>query len=98
MKPNLLDAFSIEKAVTTHPSIVKAVVKKIQKIGASVIIADSPQLTFRESHLKKVYKKSGMQQVADETGCELNYDTSSYLIPTNSRSFKRKWLYSVSLN
>lgn len=89
VKPNLLDAFPIEKAVTTHPSLVKAVVKKIQEIGGSVIIADSPQLTFTKSHLNKVYKKTEMQRVADETGCELNYNTDSFLIPTKYTDFRK---------
>jgi uncharacterized protein (DUF362 family) len=95
VKPNLLDAFPTERAVTTHPSLVKAVVEKIQEIGASVIIADSPQLRFNESHLRKVYVTTGMQKVAEETGCDLNYDTSTYNIPNKSGPFKEMKVLSV---
>jgi len=80
VKPNLLGAYPIERAVTTHPSVVTAVVEGIQALGASVIIADSPQGLFNTAHLRKVYEVTGMQDVADLTGCDLNYDTSSEVI------------------
>ncbi len=42
LKPNLLAAFVPERAVTTHPSVVKAVAMLVLEQGAQVIIGDSP--------------------------------------------------------
>ena len=95
VKPNLLEGNSPDQVVTTHPAVVKAVVKKLQEIGATVIIADSPQYAFTQSRLKKVYEKTGMQSVSDETGCELNYNTDSYSVASNSGIIKKLSLISA---
>ena len=88
VKPNLLDAFSPDKACTTHPSVVKAVVKEIMALGGSVIIADSPQGAWTENHLKKVYSETGMKKVADETGCKLNYNMDTYYFKPEHAAFR----------
>jgi uncharacterized protein (DUF362 family)/Pyruvate/2-oxoacid:ferredoxin oxidoreductase delta subunit len=77
LKVNLLSASTPDKAITTHPSIVKALVKQVQSAGGIPIIADSPGGPFSKGMLESAYKKSGMSQVAQETGARLNYDTSS---------------------
>lgn len=77
LKVNLLTASAPEKAVTTHPSVVKALVRQVQSAGGIPIIADSPGGPFSRGMLESAYKKSGMLSVAQETGARLNYDTSS---------------------
>ncbi len=41
VKPNILGPFSPDKAVTTHPNLVKCVVGKLKKMGANVIVGDN---------------------------------------------------------
>jgi uncharacterized protein (DUF362 family)/NAD-dependent dihydropyrimidine dehydrogenase PreA subunit len=77
LKVNLLSASAPDRAITTHPSVVKALVKQVQSAGGIPIIADSPGGPFSRSMLESAYKKSGMYSVAEETGARLNYDTSS---------------------
>lgn len=79
VKVNLLRGNSPEDAITTHPSVVQAIVSYLQKMGCIVIIGDSPgsALNFDEKRLKSVYEITGMIDVATKTGCELNYDTST---------------------
>jgi uncharacterized protein (DUF362 family) len=84
IKPNLLEAFPPEKAVTTNPHLVKVVVEKIHALGASVTIADSPRWGFGEKRLNEVYTATKMKWVSEETGCELNQDRSSIEIPSKS--------------
>ncbi|NLX65071.1 MAG: DUF362 domain-containing protein [Clostridiaceae bacterium] len=74
IKPNLLMAKKPEDAATTHPSVVHAVVKLVQKAGGIAVIVESPGGPYNIPLLKMVYSKTGIEQVADETGAELNYD------------------------
>jgi len=74
LKPNLLRATTPEETVCTHPSVVKAVVRLVQEAGGHPVIGDSPGGPFRAAWLRPVYNRSGMTQVAEETGAELNWD------------------------
>ena len=76
VKTNLLMRKNPEDAVTTHPAVIEGIVRYLQEKGCKVIVGDSPAGPFTERLLKGIYKTSGMQQVAENTGCELNYDTS----------------------
>ncbi|MDZ7265513.1 MAG: DUF362 domain-containing protein [candidate division KSB1 bacterium] len=69
IKPNLLAAKAPDRAVTTHPSIVKAIVQWVQAIGARVTIGDSPAGISRP--IADYWQATGMQQIAEETGAEL---------------------------
>lgn len=74
IKPNLLMFKKPEEAATTHPSVVKAVISQVQKAGGIVTIAESPGGPYNTSMLKRVYRTTGVESVADETGAILNYD------------------------
>jgi len=67
LKPNLLKAALPEKAVTTHPSVVEAVVRQVQKAGGSVTIGDSPGI----GKIQKIFDDTGMTAVAERTGAML---------------------------
>lgn len=81
LKPNLLRAMPPEAGVTTHPSVVRAVARLVQEVGATPVIADSPGGPFTPLMLRRLYQKTGMSQVAEETGAELNYDTAVTRVP-----------------
>jgi uncharacterized protein (DUF362 family)/Pyruvate/2-oxoacid:ferredoxin oxidoreductase delta subunit len=74
LKVNLLMKKPPEAAVTTHPSLVEAIVNQIQAIGAKVIIADSPGGPFTKNWLKGIYRETGMEAVANKTGAQLNWN------------------------
>lgn len=76
VKTNLLMRKNPDDAVTTHPAVVESIVRYLQDIGCKVIIGDSPGGPFTEWNLRAVYKAAGMMEIAERTGCELNYDTS----------------------
>lgn len=75
LKVNLLKKNSPEDAVTTHPSIVEAVVNLVKKAGGIPIIGDSPGGPFNERALKTIYNATGMADVSKRTGALLNFDT-----------------------
>lgn len=74
IKPNLLMFKKPEEAATTHPSVVKAVIRQVNRAGGVVTIAESPGGPYNQAMLKYVYKTTGIEQVADETGAILNFD------------------------
>lgn len=64
IKPNLLSAKGPEKAVTTHPELVRAVVRLAQQAGGQVSVGDSPGIGTP----RQVAKACGILQVCEETG------------------------------
>ncbi len=64
LKPNLLSAKDPAKAVTTHPEIVRAVIRLAQQAGGSVSVGDSPGIGTP----RQVAQRCGILQVIEETG------------------------------
>ena len=77
IKCNLLMKKKPEECTTTHPAVVEALVKKLQAIGAVPIIGDSPGGLFTPRLLKGIYAATGMADVAQRTGAQLNYNTNA---------------------
>jgi uncharacterized protein (DUF362 family)/Pyruvate/2-oxoacid:ferredoxin oxidoreductase delta subunit len=75
VKANLLMRKNPNDAVTTHPMVIEAIVRYLQELGCKVIIGDSPGGPFTDWNLKSVYRAAGMFEVAERTGCELNFNT-----------------------
>ncbi len=67
LKPNLLFGKSPEKAVTTHPSILRGMIKIVREAGGAPIIGDSPSV----GSLTRTAEKAGIKAVADEMKCPL---------------------------
>ncbi|WP_432822335.1 DUF362 domain-containing protein [Trichloromonas sp.] len=64
LKPNLLSAKAPEKAVTTHPEIVRAVIRMAQQAGGIVSVGDSPGV----GSPRHVAARCGILEVIEETG------------------------------
>ncbi|MGN0777216.1 MAG: DUF362 domain-containing protein [Candidatus Ventricola sp.] len=77
IKLNLLMKRTPERATTTHPAVARAIVRAIQSIGATAILADSPGGPYTRGMLAGVYETCGIKAVAEETGCVLNDDFST---------------------
>jgi len=67
LKPNMLSAKPPAAAVTTHPAILKAVIRLVQGAGAVALVGDSPGF----GSLRAVAKRSGMLAAIEECGAEL---------------------------
>lgn len=80
LKVNLLFPSKPEEAVTTHPTVVKALIEIIEKHGANVIVGDSPGLAFNKARLEKTYRKCGMYEAIEGTNAELNWNTESIVV------------------
>mgnify|MGYP002641104447 CR=1 FL=1 len=78
LKVNLLREARPDEAVSTHPAMVAAVARMVMKEGARPLIVDSPGSGFKytKNVLEKIYHTNGMSQAAEDSGAELNFDTS----------------------
>lgn len=73
IKPNLVSFKKPEDAVTTHPMLLKALVRMLIERGASVVIGDSPGGPHTLFVLNRVYSATGMTELEKE-GAVLNRD------------------------
>lgn len=64
LKPNMLAGKGPEKAVTTHPEIVRGVIRLAQRAGGIVAVGDSPGV----GSPRQVARRCGILQVIEETG------------------------------
>jgi uncharacterized protein (DUF362 family)/Pyruvate/2-oxoacid:ferredoxin oxidoreductase delta subunit len=79
LKPNLLTPADLDRAITTHPSVVQAVTELVQEAGGTVLIGDSPGGPVKKN--PPVWRKGGMTEVAGRTGAQL--------VPFDSVTWKR---------
>ena len=80
LKVNLLMKKRPEEAVTTHPSVVEAMVRLVQEAGGIPIIGDSPGGPYTVNSLQAIYTRSGLREVAERTGAILNEDVGQTTI------------------
>ena len=69
LKPNLLSAKEPHRAITTHPEFIAAVAREVKKLGAHVMVGDSPGGAKRG--VKRVWDNTGMSTMAEREGIEL---------------------------
>jgi uncharacterized protein (DUF362 family)/Pyruvate/2-oxoacid:ferredoxin oxidoreductase delta subunit len=83
LKVNLLMAAEPEKAVTTHPAVIEALVNLVREAGGIPFIADSPGggIPYTKGGLRRVYRATGLLELAGRTDVELNWDTEAVEVP-----------------
>lgn len=77
IKPNLVMSRSPEEATTTHPTLIAAIIRAVKKRGGMAIIAESPGGAYTKGALKSIYAKTGMTEVCEREGAELNFDVGT---------------------
>lgn len=68
IKPNLLTAAPPEAAKTTHPEVVRALIRILKPTGARLAVADSPCLVART---EEVWERTGFHAMCAEEGVPL---------------------------
>jgi len=67
LKPNLLGPFAVERAVTTHPAVVRAAILLVHEAGGQVFVGDSSAM----GQLAGVVRACGLAPVLAETGAQV---------------------------
>ena len=82
IKPNLLLPSPPERAIVTHPSVLRAVVGQVQAAGGVPFIADNPVvLPVSRRGWESAYERAGWAAVAAETGARLNTSVVPQQLP-----------------
>lgn len=94
IKPNLLSGKAPEKAVTTHPEIVRQVILMVQSAGGVASVGDSPGLGKPEN----VARKCGILSVIEETGASFAAFEESVQIDLQAGTFHHLEVASEALH
>ena len=70
IKPNISFPQPPEKGITTHPSVVKSIVKMVIELDGIPVIGDSPVGAAKEGGVQGIWEITGMNSMFKETGCE----------------------------
>jgi uncharacterized protein (DUF362 family)/Pyruvate/2-oxoacid:ferredoxin oxidoreductase delta subunit len=86
LKPNLLFGKSPEKAVTTHPSILRGMIAMVREAGGVPSIGDSPSV----GSLTWTAERAGVKAVADAMECPLvEFNRPVYPPAAGGKTFKQ---------
>ena len=66
LKLNLVASAAPEKAVTTHPMIVRRLCERLTEAGAKVVIGDSPGGVYNKGFVGGIYKACGLTELEKE--------------------------------
>jgi uncharacterized protein (DUF362 family)/Pyruvate/2-oxoacid:ferredoxin oxidoreductase delta subunit len=68
LKPNMLTDRAPERAVTTHPEVVRAVIRMVKERGAKPVVADSPASVAK---IEKVWETTGFRAMCEQENTPL---------------------------
>jgi uncharacterized protein (DUF362 family)/Pyruvate/2-oxoacid:ferredoxin oxidoreductase delta subunit len=82
IKPNMLGPYPPEKGITTHPSLVRSLVKALKKRGATCWVGDNPGLNGYAAN-ERCARVSGILEAAD--GGYVNFAKDTVQVSLESR-------------
>lgn len=89
LKPNLLTDALPDAGITTHPEVVRAVIRLLKPVTKNILCGDSPSVWGERLDIDRVYENTGIKRVCQEEGVELVYFTK----PKMYRSYPlTEWL------
>jgi uncharacterized protein (DUF362 family)/NAD-dependent dihydropyrimidine dehydrogenase PreA subunit len=81
-KPNVLRASEPHEAVTTHPAVLRAVVKRVEAMGpAALVVGDNPGMASYGAN-EEAFRKTGLMHAAQ--GYYQNIGNNAKRVPFNS--------------
>ena len=95
LKVNLLSPVSPDRAVTTHPELVRAVAEEVLSVGGQVIVGDSSGgIVPGDNWTAKALEKAGINKLASELPIQaVNFDTAGVVRYKNPRGGKYEDIY-----
>jgi uncharacterized protein (DUF362 family)/Pyruvate/2-oxoacid:ferredoxin oxidoreductase delta subunit len=79
LKPNLLADTLPENGITTHPEVLRAVIRVLKPVTSDIMCGDSPSVWGERIDLERVYGTTGVKKVCAEEGVRLVYLTTPKL-------------------
>ncbi len=82
LKPNMLSARSPDRAVTTHPAVLEAVIDEVKKAGGIPWVGDSPSGAIKG--VKRCWENTGFLEVCERTEAKLiNFEKDGITVIKN---------------
>ncbi|MCR5403367.1 MAG: DUF362 domain-containing protein [Butyrivibrio sp.] len=76
IKTNLISGMNPDRAVTTHPVLLRRLCELLMEKGAEVVIGDSPGGLYTASFVQGVYRASGLSEMVRELSEEVTWTGS----------------------
>ncbi|MCK4647918.1 DUF362 domain-containing protein [bacterium] len=90
LKVNMLNADPPEKAVTTHPALLRSVIRAVKEIKGKVIVGESSGDAYKD--VEKAWQVTGLKKAAEEEGVKvINFHKVEKI--DNSQNKKAPTLY-----
>ena len=87
LKVNLLSRATPDRAVTTHPELVRALVREVKRAGGIPMVGDSPGGRVTPASLDRLWRDTGMRAVCDEEDASLvSFDDEWVRMPNQQGS------------
>lgn len=80
IKPNLLMEARPEQAITTHPEVIRAVIRLVKTVTDRVFCGDSPSIWGEKRQVEEVYESTGLSAICRQEKAELAYFTAPRLV------------------
>ncbi len=95
IKANLVSFLSPDRAATTHPAVLNALIRILNEKGARVTVGDSPGGLFNSIYVDRVYKATGMNNIE---GAALNRNFSQSVHQSDSALCAKEFAYTSYLD
>jgi len=69
LKVNMLNADPPEKAVTTHPAVLRAVIRAVKEVKGEILVGEAPGIAYED--IEKAWQITGLKKVAEEEGAKV---------------------------
>jgi len=87
LKVNLLSRATPDRAVTTHPEVVRALIRAVRDAGGTPTVGDSPGGPNTPGQVRRIWEDSGIGAVCAEEGVDLIlFDDECTRVPNPSGS------------
>lgn len=83
VKVNLVREMTPDKCGTTHPEVVIALCKQLEKITHNVTVGDSSAGMYTKGAINAIYNKCHMTEIEERTCCKLNQNFDSQTVNIN---------------
>ncbi len=93
LKPNLLVASPPDAAVTTHPSIFRAVARLLQAHGVHVVFGDSPGFGKTET----AARKAGLMEVAEDLSVPVAEFSTGREVSFSEGDLIKQWFFAAGV-
>ena len=97
IKANLVSGMHPDKAATTHPTLLCALVEMLRGRGARVIIGDSPGGLYNHAYVNRIYAATGMKMV-ENAGAVLNQNFSQKQVHFEQAKIAKDFTYTAWLD